>query len=288
MKQELAEKITDQLIAQLEAGVVPWQRPWSVAGLMPTSGTTGKAYRGINTMLLSITQDVNGYKSPYWYTFNQAKKEGGNVKRGEKGTPIVFWSVLTKESAETPDTDKDSSFVVSRSYTVFNADQTEGFEPRSLPELVLEPPTEVLTKICSTYKNAPTITYAAQSRATYSPPLDRIQMPPFSSFDDGEAHLGTLFHELVHSTGHESRLNRFETTGLISEEYAEEELVAEIGAAMLLGLTNSTTRFKQSASYVQSWLSVLKNDRQMIVKAAQKAQKAIDMIQGTTVETQDA
>lgn len=286
MKKEIVEKVTEQIIKQLEAGVVPWHKPWSVAGLMPTNGVSNKPYRGINTMLLAVTQDTYGYKSPYWYTFNQAKKLGGNVKRGEKGYPVIFWKVIEKATLEMTQEDERDVFVLARTYTVFNADQTENFEPREMPYVEVEPPKAVLQKVLKNYKNAPQVRHDVQTRAYYNWLTDEVCLPPFSAFESQDAHLSTLFHELVHSTGHSTRLNRNMSQG--QEEYAQEELVAEIGAAMMLGMTNSESQFEQSASYVHSWLQALKNDRSLIIKAAQKAQKAVDYINGTTAEDETA
>lgn len=286
MKAEMAEKVTQQIIAQLESGVVPWHQPWTVAGYMPTNGVSNRSYRGFNTMLLASVQNAFGYKSPYWYTFNQARKLGGNVKRGEKGTPVIFWKVIDKTTPAMALNDEKDTFVVSRTYTVFNADQTENFEPRPAPELELEPPTTVLQRVLQNYKNPPTVVHSVSTRACYMWHSDTVNMPPFSAFETQDAHLSTLFHELVHSTGHKTRLARgFDTS--TQEAYAEEELIAEIGAAMLLGTNNSDSQFEQSVSYIKGWLRALQNDRNLIIKAAQKAQKAVDLINGKTAESTD-
>jgi antirestriction protein ArdC len=274
VKNQLAERVTQRIIDQLESGVVPWQKPWTVDGLLPTSGASKKTYRGINTLILSTVQFAEGYKSPYWLTYKQAEKEGAHVRKGEKATPIVFWKVIDKPEAKE---DESSKYVVSRSYNVFNLDQIEGLEIET-PEFVIEPPDQIQRRVLSGYEKAPQVIYAAQGRASYSPALDRVTLPPYSAFNSNTGHLATLFHELVHSTGHESRLNRFAKTGLPNEEYAEEELVAEIGAAILNGYFGLDVQHEQSASYIASWLSVLKNDRNLLVNAAQKAQKAVDLL----------
>lgn len=271
VKQDLAERVTQRIIDQLENGTVPWHRPWAVDGLLPTSAATKKPYRGINTLILSTVQWAEGYQSPYWLTYKQAQKIGGQVRKGEKATPIVFWKLIEKEAEKEEET---KNYLVSRSYNVFNADQVDGLD---LPqhEFVLESQSEIQAKVLANYKS-PEIVYAAQPRAVYSPVLDRITLPPVSSFESETAHLGTLFHELIHSTGHESRLDRFKRTGLPSDEYAEEELVAELGAAILNGYFNLDVNHEQSAAYIESWLKALKNDRNLLVNAAQKAQKAVD------------
>lgn len=274
MKTELAERVTQRIIEQLENGTVPWQKPWTVDGLLPTSGASKKPYRGINTLILSTVQFAEGYQSPYWLTFKQAQKEGAYVRKGEKATPIVFWKVIDKPEVKE---DESSTYVVSRSYNVFNLDQIEGLEIQT-PEFVIEPPDQIQKRVLSGYEKAPSVVYAAQERACYSPTLDRVTLPPYSAFSSDAAHLSTLFHELVHSTGHESRLNRFAKTGLPNDDYAEEELVAEIGAAILNGYFGVDAKHEQSASYIATWLSVLKNDRNLLVNAAQKAQKAVDLL----------
>lgn len=287
MKKEMADKVTQQIIDQLEKGVVPWHKPWTVSGLMPTSGTTNKPYRGINTLVLSVAQDVAGYKTPYWYTFNQAKKLGGNVKRGEKGTPVVFWKVIEKKTPEQMVREEEGDiFVLSRTYTVFNADQTENFDLPEMPTAEVEPPANVMESVMANYKNAPTVKHDVQTRAYYNWVADEVCLPPFSAFESQDAHLSTLFHELVHSTGHSSRLNRINDATFGQDEYAEEELVAELGAAMMLGASNTESQFQQSAAYIKNWLKVLKDDRNMIIKAAQKAQKAVDLIRGETPATE--
>lgn len=274
MKQELAEKITQRIIEQLEAGVVPWHKPWATDGLLPTSFATKKSYRGINTLILSTVQLAEGYQSPYWLTFKQAQKLGAKVIKGSKATPIVFWKLIEKE--ETSD-EQNKSYLVSRAYNVFNADQIEGLDIPAV-EFTIEPPDQIQSQVLAGYDNPPKIVYAAQSRAVYSPALDRVTLPPHSSFQSEEAHLGTLFHELVHSTGHESRLNRFVKTGLPTDAYAEEELVAELGAAILNGYFGIDSTHEQSAAYIANWLSVLKDDRNFLINAAQKAQKAVDLL----------
>lgn len=277
-KATVYEIVTERIIAALEKGVVPWQMPWRTSGGgMPKNLISKKDYRGVNIFLLG----AQGYASPWWLTFNQAKakcgKDGG-VRKGEKGTPVIFWKVLDKKGGKPG----EKSFIL-RYYTVFNASQVDGLE---LPESTEAPaltfnPIEQCEKIVRSYKTVPAIDHGG-SRAYYIPSFDRICMPEKDTFNGVEEYYSTLFHELTHSTGHEDRLKRDGIMNPIqfgSHEYSFEELVAECGSAFLCaqaGILDHT--LDNSAAYIANWVKKLKSEPKWVVEAASKAAKAADYI----------
>jgi antirestriction protein ArdC len=280
-KADAYQAITDRVIEALEAGHVPWHRPWrSVRGQLPTSLQTGRAYRGINVWLLSLESMRQGYTSPYWITFKQAKERGGNVRRGEKGTQVVLWKPVRKQVENDAGENEEHRYLVLRTYTVFNLEQTDGIEMPEEEPLPERDPIEACEAIVTGYLLGPDIRHGG-NRAYYSPALDYVQMPQRGQFDTSEGYYATLFHELAHSTGHESRLNRGGFGGGFgSESYSKEELVAEMAAAFLCGEAGIEVDIPQSASYIRSWLKALENDRKLLVSAAAAAQKASDRVLG--------
>lgn len=275
--QAIYQQITDQIIAKLEAGVVPWQKPWN-AGDSAVSWLTQKPYRGVNQLLLT--------KGEY-ATFNQVRKSGGHVKKGGKATRIIFWSMLERKNKETGETDR---IPFPKIYHVFEINgQCEGLgSKRKAPEESAGiAPIEAAQKIAEGYLSrgaAPVLRHEG-SRAYYRPSADRICMPSRKDFKKAEGYYETLFHEMTHSTGHASRLKRDGITDVIagfgSVTYSKEELVAEIGTAMLCGVAGiSDMTIDNSAAYIGSWLKALKDDNRLIISAASKAQKAADYILG--------
>ncbi len=288
--------ITERIIAQLEKGTVPWRRPWNARAGMPKNLASGKEYRGINPFLLHSL----GYESPYFVTFKQAKARGGHVSKGEKGCPVVFWRWFAPKRQPEPDTpdchfarrDKDGRVILPmlRYYTVFNVAQCEGIEAPVLdvPERD-HTPIEAAEGIAAAMTNAPTVRSHSR-KASYDPVSDTVSMPRPEVFESGEGYYATLFHELTHSTGHASRLNRKGITEVIrlgSPTYTREELVAEMGAAFLCGEAGILeTQFDQSAAYIDGWLGQLRKDTKLVVVAAAQAQKAADYILGRTYDEQ--
>jgi len=276
--------ITDTIIKKLQEGIVPWHMPWSAE--RPKNLISGKPYRGINVFLLGSL----GYMSPYWLTFKQAQSLGGHVNKGEKSVPVIFWKTYSKmETNDNGDHEEKSRFVL-RYYRVFNIEQCT-LPPEEVPQ---EDPTartfDPIPKaesVVAAMPNAPAITHQSQ-RACYSPLLDVVNMPRPESFDTPENYYSTLFHELTHSTGHESRLNRKGITDPVrfgSHSYSKEELVAEMGAAFLSGHCGIEDRIlDNSAAYINGWLGRLKSDPKLVVMAAAKAQKSSDYIQGVKYE----
>ena len=279
------EIITDKIIKLLEQEIVPWRRPWSAAGL-PRNLVSKKTYRGINLFLLSATK----YASPYWMTFKQANQLGGSVRKGEHGEVIVFWKVdqvaesATGADMEKVEADKRRRFVL-RYFRVWNLEQCD------LPQAVLDKlpkiethhhdPIEAAERIVREMPNAPVIQYGG-SKAFYSPLTDRITLPSPELFTSIDEFYATLDHELLHSSGHRSRLNRdtlTEAAPFGSPAYVGEELVAEMGAAFLCAEAGiSPTVIDNQAAYIQGWLAKLRGDKRLVVVAAAQAQRAADYI----------
>lgn len=273
--------VTDRIIEQLESGTVPWAKPWrSVGGHGPTSMQTGRPYQGINVLMLWLQSHSKGYTSPYWVTFKQAKERGGSVRKGEKATPIVFWRFIEKqEHGET----KRIPFL--RYYSVFNTEQCDGIEIPEVEPLPERDRIAAAEALQASMPHRPEVKHGGD-RAYYSPTLDYVQVPLMGQFVSSEAYYQTLFHELVHSTGHESRLGRkldgWQPFG--SESYSREELVAEMGAAFLCAEAGIEPDVPQSAAYIESWLKALKGDKKLIVTAASQAAKAAAYIVGEEEE----
>jgi antirestriction protein ArdC len=266
--------VTEQILKQIESGVAPWHRPWTTE--IPKNVASGRAYRGINVFLLAS----NGYGSAYWLTFKQATERGGHVRKGEHGTKIVFWKIGTRETEDADGDTIERKSILLRYYTVFNVEQCEGTAaPISSPVVN---PIEECERIVRQMPNPPAM--EQDGRAWYRPSTDTVGMPSRNAFNSAEEYYSTLFHELTHSTGHTKRVGRdgiekLNTFG--SESYSKEELIAEMGAAMLSGIAGIERKtLSNSAAYLKSWIDVLKSDARMVVSAASQAQKAADYIQG--------
>lgn len=273
MKKDVYQIITDRIIGLLEAGTVPWRRPWKGGSEAPRNFVSRKAYRGINLFLLHAA----GFASPFWLTFRQVQSLDGRVKKGEKSFPVVFWKVLEEqENGES----KKIPFL--RYHSVFNVAQCEGITVPAPPEVngAFEP-IEKCDAVVAQMPRPPAILHGG-ARACYSPREDKVTMPEAKLFESPAAYYTTLFHELTHATGHPSRLNRKEVNDPVqfgSTTYSREELVAEMGAAYLSGhCAIEDATLNQSASYIQNWLERLKDDRKLVVHAAAQAQKACDFI----------
>lgn len=273
-KIDVYQIVTDRIISQLQAGVVPWQKPWTEAGI-PRNLLTGRAYRGINTWMLASY----GFEKNLFLTWNQIKELGASVKKNEKSQLVVFWKTIQKD-ADTQGETKTKKKPLLRYYTVFNVAQCNDIPAHLVPEIVKpQQPIKHCEAIMENMSSPPKLQHK-QQEAWYNPPTDVINMPRRKSFESPEAYYGTLFHELIHSTGHTSRLNRKELgDGFGTEPYSREELTAEIGACFLkshTGIGNAT--FENSISYIDAWLGKLKNDKRLIVMASSHAQKAVDYI----------
>ena len=276
------DQITERIVAMLEKGTVPWRKPWQAQARFPRNLVSGKPYRGINVFLLHAMQ----YESPFFLTYHQAQELGGNVRKGEKSCPVVFWKQLEVEDKETHEVEK---IPMGRFYFVFNVSQCDGLKDISAP--VVESPLSAPTKpeeIIALMPQRPEIKYGMR-RAFYSPGEDIIAMPNRERFTSEAEFYSTLYHEAIHSTGHASRLNRptlTESEGFGSNPYCKEELIAEMGAAFLCGQAGiESATLENSAAYIQNWLEQLKNDKKLIVQAAAQGQKAADFILGVKHET---
>jgi len=286
-KQDAYDLVTARVIEALDAGIVPWHRPWKTGpNAGPRSLSTGKPYQGVNVWVLEATAALRGYESRYWTTFKQAQERGGSVRKGEKGTPVVFWKFIEKKDPKNPN-GKPERIPFLRYFTVFNLDQCDDV-PEPTSETTFEPepfePIEMAEKIAAAMPTRPNVRHGGD-RAFYSPLLDYVQMPLQVQFKSPEHYYGTLFHELVHSTGHSSRLGRktlIEPAPFGSPDYSREELVAEMGAAFLCGAAGIAPNIEHHAGYIASWLKALKDDRKMLVSAAGAAQKAADYVLGVS------
>jgi antirestriction protein ArdC len=268
------ELTTNRILEQLQKGIIPWQRPWRIE--MPRNLVTRKPYRGINILLLSFTE----YQSPYWLTYKQAKDLKGFVKSGEKGTPIVYWSMLPVKTKDNEDeVEKVIPFL--KYHIVFNAEQCQDI-PIPKDNLIDFTPIDECEKVISNMPERPAIRFGG-NKACYIPSQDTVGMPKKETFLTVEEYYSTLFHELVHSTGHVSRLNRKsinEPHAFGSDTYSKEELVAEIGSSFLCGITGIASQtIENNANYVGNWLTRLRNDKKLIITAASHAQRACDFIQ---------
>lgn len=270
------EIVTNRIIEALQAGTAPWRKPWrSSSSRWAENLISRKPYKGINQFLLHISD----HSSPYWLTYKQAQELGGNVRKGEKGTPVVYVGT-GKESKN--DDGSENTYTFLKHYTVFNVDQCDGLADKvPAVETVERTPHERIQaaeSVVAGYSDKPAIVTAAQ--AWYRPSTDTVGIPALDLFDSPAAYYATLFHELGHSTGHISRCNRegiLAKAAFGTETYSKEELVAEMCAAFLCSEVGIDT-IAPSASYLHSWITVLKGDSRLVVSAAAKANQAFDYI----------
>ncbi len=266
--------VTNRIIAQMEQGIIPWQKPW-VANSKAVSHATGKAYSLLNQMLLG--------KPGEYLTFKQCQAAGGKVKKGAKSCMVVFWKWIEQEDEETGEK-KEVPFL--RYYNVFHIDQCEGITAKYTTENAFPDgasTVETAQDIIYDYlgREGVKLVHREGDRAFYRPSTDEIVLPIRKQFVSTAEYYSTVFHEVVHSTGHPSRLNRLSKPSFCgTEDYSKEELVAEIGAAALVNHVGLETdhSLRNNVSYIQNWLSVLKNDKRFIVSAAGKAEKAVNLI----------
>lgn len=269
------EIITEKVMDKLKDGDIPWHKPWIGDG-WPKSLASKKEYRGINVFLLAC----QNYASPYWLTYNQCKKLGGNVRKGEKSTMIVFWKQIKVKDRTT---DENITIPMPRYYRVFNVAQCDGLDSKKIPDTDINPDFQSIPaceKTVNDMQNKPNIRHQ-ESRAYYHTKNDFVNMPNKEKFQKPEFYYSVLFHELGHSTGHKTRLERkdFDTGHFGTENYSKEELVAEMTAAFLSGVHKIEMQtLDNSAAYIKSWLKKLKDDPKMVVLAAAQAQKAADYI----------
>lgn len=281
---DVYEIVTNRIIEILEQkGDIPWRKPWKSTG-GARNLITKKPYRGINQILLNCSQ----YSSPYWLSYKQAADKGGHIRKGEKASLVVFWkwinTVKTPISDDTNPADNPTinKIPLLRYYNCFNLEQVDGIPHPPEEQITYEfSAIERAEQIIENMQNQPDIQYGGD-RACYSPMLDYVKIPNRETFHSPEGLYSTIFHELVHSTGHQNRLGRkgiLEPSYFGSHLYSAEECVAEFGASMLCGHAGIEQQtIENSAAYIQGWLSVLKNDKKLAIIAAGQAQKAADYI----------
>ncbi len=291
MSTAIYENVTKTIIETLERGVVPWKKPWHQLPSVPTNATTNRPYRGVNTFLLSI----HSYTDHRWLTLKQANELGGTVKPGEKATTVVFWK---RWKPNVPDEEQESGVTrevpLLRYFKVFNAEQCAGLRLAGLHQSDEYKEHERIRRaelLVQHMPSPPTIREGGNT-AWYRPCDDHVQIPEIKLFWTPDAYYATLFHELGHATGHESRLNRSDRSGVMGQnrfgsgEYSKEELVAELTSAFCAANVSLDDRLLgDSASYIDGWLSVLKADPKAVVMAAAQAQRAADLIRGVEYAT---
>jgi antirestriction protein ArdC len=286
-KQDVYTRITNKIVADLEQGVRTWMKPWNAGNtggrIMRPLRFNGVPYSGINILMLWAESVTQGFASPTWMTFRQASELNAHVRKGEKGSLVVYANSITRSEEGKDGEESEREIHYMKGYTVFNVEQIEG-----LPEIYYAKP-EVKTTPVERIAQAEAFFAATKAdiryrgdRAYYSAENDYIQMPVIEAFRDAESFYSTLAHESAHWTKHKSRLDRDMGRKQWGDEgYAREELVAELASAFLsadLGITPETR--EDHASYIAEWLSVLKDDKRAIFSAASHAQKAVDFLHG--------
>jgi len=293
MRQDVYERITGQIVAELEKGVRPWLKPWNAehaAGRITRPlRANGIPYRGINVIMLWSEAVTKGYAAPIWMTFKQAQELGANVRKGEHGSLVVYAATVTRNEtdAETGEaSEREIPFM--KGYTVFNVEQIEGLPAQytTLAAPTLDPVARVAKAEAFFAATRADIRHGG-NMAYYTATSDHVQMPPFESFRDAESYYATLAHEMTHWTRHGSRLDRdFKRKRYGDEGYAMEELVAELGSAFLAADLEITPEIRDDhAAYIGSWLKVLKGDKRAVFTAASHAQRAADFLQGLKAKT---
>lgn len=281
MAKSVYEMVTDRIIEQLENGVIPWKKPWTGIRSGAFNRISKKPYSLLNQMLLKFDGE--------YATFKQWQDLGGHVRKGEKSEIVCFWKIQPVEEEQEDGTKVVRQIPLLRYYNVFHISQVEGVEPLQEEELNDIEPIEKAENILHDYWTRENITvkHMAGNRAYYSPTHDMICLPLFEQFTNASEYYSTAYHESVHSTMKENRCNRAEdrkgkNVAFGSEDYSREELCAEIGSATILNIIGIETAnsFRNSAAYIQNWLSVLRNDVKFIVSASSKAEKAVNYILG--------
>lgn len=287
MNTKVQDQLTAAVIDMLNNGIAPWRKPWVGTG-KPTNLTSKRSYHGINTWTLNATALMHGYDTNYWMTYKQAAAAGAQVRKGEKGTQVVYFSFFEKPDAKDPNTTKRIPLL--RFSYAFNVAQIDG--ELKLPTITKPAganPDAMAQAIIDNMPSRPGLQDHDLDRAFYAPLLDYVNVPPMDRFVGTPEYYSTMFHELGHSTGHPSRLHRFETDSTDTKtEYSKEELVAEMTASMLLSECNLWTddMMKNSASYLANWTQALASDASMLIKAGSAAQKAFDFITNAKPETE--
>jgi antirestriction protein ArdC len=283
MARNLQKEITDRIVAMLEAGTIPWRKPWSGAGFagMPRNAITNRAYSGVNVVLLWARAEASGYAEPRWLTFNQAKDAGGHVRKGEKGETVIFVSHIRREDED----GKERLIPFLKAFTVFNVAQVEGLSLAPADGKAQISEAERVAEAEAFLTSTGAVIRHGGGRAFFSPSADAVTLPPFETFAAPGAYYATAFHELTHWTGAERRLARTFGRRFGDAAYSAEELVAELGAAFLcaeFGFDNDT--IPNSAAYIAHWIKFLTDHEGAIVTAASHASKAVQFLRGLALE----
>lgn len=278
------EKVTAQILDAIAAGVVPWRRPWDVIDAH-RNAQTNRPYSGVNALVLAVRAHLSGWTDPRWTTYNAAKKAGGQVRKGERGTHVLLFKQTTRpgEDGEDGETTTRRGWYAT-AYCVFNAAQVDGLDLPAIDTSGRDTtPHDASEELIAAYlaNNGPAW-HVGGHQAYYRPSGDSITMPPAEAFHTPEARYHTAFHEIAHSTGHASRLNRDEIAKMATTfgqpDYALEELVAELTASYLSGHVGLELDLPQTAAYLDGWHSALSRDPRMMVTAASRAYKAADLV----------
>ncbi len=279
MAKSVYEMVTERIINQLEKGIVPWRKPWT--------GIKGGAYNRISKKSYSLLNQMLLKHEGEYATYNQWESLGGHVRKGEKSEIVVFWKIQPIEETKEDGTKETKQVPILRYFNVFHISQVEGVEPLTKDDLKSIEPIEKAESVLHDYwsREGIEVKHIGGDEAYYSPSRDLIRLPLFDQFTDANEYYSTAFHESVHSTMKESRCNRAEDrkgklVAFGSNDYSKEELIAEIGSASLMNIIGIETgkTFQNSTAYIQSWLSVLRNDVKFIVSASSKAEKAVNYI----------
>ncbi len=290
---DIYSRITDRIIEELAGGVRPWMKPWNAKN---TNGRitrplrhNGQPYSGMNVLLLWSEQMSRGFASSMWMTFKQALELGAAVRKGETGSTVVFASRFTKSEADGNGGEVDREIPFLKAYSVFNAEQIDGLPEHyySRPEIVLDPIARI-EQADRFFRNTGAVIRHGGNQAFYAPGPDVIQMPPFETFKDAASYYATLSHEATHWTADENRVGRdLSRYAKDRSERAREELIAELGSCFLcadLGIAPELEPRPDHASYLQSWLKILADDKRAIFQAAAHAQRATAFLHGLQPE----
>lgn len=280
IRRDVYQEITDQIVAALEKGVAPWSCPWErgggAGGRLPRNLSTGAPYQGLNIILLWSSAYTRGFSSAYWLTYKQAKAQGGQVRKGERGTTCIFYKTLTKTEDDGQGEDREVKIPMARAFTLFNLDQIDGIKaPDAAPaEAETGPGFDPLAAGEALLNRSGATIHEGSTEAFYNRLDDAVTLPARKRFSDAANFYATAAHELVHWTGAEHRLARKFGKRFGDQAYAFEELVAELGAAFVTAELGILGEVEGHASYLASWLKVLRSDKRAIFHAASKAAEA--------------
>ncbi len=286
-RQNIYTRVTNQIALQLEQGVRPWMKPWSVEH---TAGRITRPlrhnaipYRGVNVLLLWSEALAKGYAAPLWMTYKQSQEMGAQVRKGEHGSLVVYADRITRTETDSDGQDVEREIPFMKGYTVFNVEQIDGLPAHYYAQPVTPLPlSDRLAQADQFVTATGAAIHLGGNQAYYSPVGDHIQLPPFEAFKDKESYYATVLHELTHWTRHETRLDRdFVRQRFGDAGYAREELVAELGSAFLCADLGITPEIREDhADYIGHWLKVIQDDKHAIFQAAAHAQRAADYLQG--------